>query len=191
MNYISNFEDFSILSESLRYHIDNKLSLLESVYRIESEAWFNLVNETRMLYNKNKIQLSDDDIWLVSTLVGEKAMFGDEEVYLDVPFEEEEQELTINEAEYRGRKVNLNKPFRTPGGPKKFAVYTKNDKGNIVKVTFGDPNLKVKNYDPKRAKSFRARHHCDTPGPKWKARYWSCNLSRYRKLLGLKSSRSW
>lgn len=191
MNYISNFEDFSILSESLRYHIDNKLSLLESVYRIESEAWFNLVNETRMLYNKNKIQLSDDDIWLVGTLVGEKAMFGGEEVYLDVPFEEEEQEVTINEAEYRGRKVNLNKPFRTPGGPKKFAVYTKNDKGNIVKVTFGDPNLKVKNYDPKRAKSFRARHHCDTPGPKWKARYWSCNLSRYRKLLGLKSSRSW
>ena len=97
----------------------------------------------------------------------------------------------LNEAEYHGRKVNLNKPFRTPGGPKKFAVYTKNDKGNIVKVGFGDPHLSVKNRDPKRAKSFRARLHCEKPGPKWKAKYWICNLGRYASLLNLKSNRPW
>lgn len=80
-------------------------------------------------------------------------------------------------AEYQGRKVILNKPFRTPNGPKKFAVYTKNDSGNIVIVRFGDPNMEIKRDDPERRKNFRARHHCDTnPGPKWKARYWSCKF---------------
>jgi len=78
-------------------------------------------------------------------------------------------------AEYQGRKVKLGKPFRTPKGPKKFSVYVKNDKGNVVKVNFGDPNMEIKKDNPKRRKSFRARHKCDTnPGPRWKARYWSC-----------------
>ena len=77
-------------------------------------------------------------------------------------------------AEYQGRKVTLNKPFRTPDGPKKRSVYVKNDKGNVVKVNFGDPNMKIKKSDPARRKSFRARHNCSNPGPKWKARYWSC-----------------
>ena len=77
-------------------------------------------------------------------------------------------------AEYQGRKVSLNKPFRTPDGPKKFSVYVKNQKGNVVKVNFGDPNMEIKKDNPARRRSFRARHRCDTPGPKWKARYWSC-----------------
>lgn len=73
-------------------------------------------------------------------------------------------------------KKTLNKPFRTPNGPKKFAVYVKNDKGNIVKVNFGDPNMEIKRDDPNRRKNYRARHHCDNPGPKWKANYWSCKM---------------
>lgn len=77
-------------------------------------------------------------------------------------------------AEYQGRKVTLNKPFLTPKGPKKRSVYVKNEKGNVVKVNFGDPNMKIKKSDPARRKSFRARHNCSNPGPKWKARYWSC-----------------
>lgn len=77
-------------------------------------------------------------------------------------------------SEYQGKKVKLNKPFRTPDGPKKFSVYVKNEKGNVVKVNFGDPNMKIKKNIPSRRKSFRARHNCDNPGPKWKARYWSC-----------------
>jgi hypothetical protein len=84
------------------------------------------------------------------------------------------EEIELTEAEYQGRKVTLNDPFRTPGGPKKFSVYVKNEKGNVVKVNFGDPNLSIKRDDPARRKSFRARHNCDNPGPKWKARYWSC-----------------
>ena len=78
----------------------------------------------------------------------------------------------IPEAKYRGRKVKLNKPMR--GDVKKFKVYVKNAKGNVVKVNFGDKNMRIKKSNPKRRKSFRARHNCKNPGPKWKARYWSC-----------------
>lgn len=80
------------------------------------------------------------------------------------------------ECESEAEKKTLNKPFRLPkGSKKKFGVYVKNDKGNVVKVTFGDPNMEIKRDDPERRKSFRARHQCDTnPGPKYKARYWSC-----------------
>lgn len=72
----------------------------------------------------------------------------------------------------------LGKPFRTPGEKKKFAVYVRNASGNVVKVRFGDPNLSIKRHRPARRKSFRARHNCQTPGPRWKARYWSCRQWR-------------
>jgi hypothetical protein len=79
----------------------------------------------------------------------------------------------MGEAEYQGRKVTLNKPTR--GDVKKFKVYVKDPKtGNIKKVNFGDPNMRIKKSNPKRRKSFRARHNCKNPGPKTKARYWSC-----------------
>lgn len=82
----------------------------------------------------------------------------------------------IEESEYQGRTVKLGKPFRTPGGPKKFSVYVKNDKGNVVKVNFGDPDMEIKRDDPKRRKAYRDRHNCDNPGPRWKANYWSCRM---------------
>ena len=88
----------------------------------------------------------------------------------------------IVEAEYKGRKVKLNKPTR--GDVKKFKVYVKNDNGNVVKVNFGhggtsakkkgEKTMRIKKSNPERRKAFRARHNCDNPGPKWKARYWSC-----------------
>lgn len=83
-------------------------------------------------------------------------------------------ELVTEASEYQGRKVTLNDPFRNSDGNSKFSVYVRNDKGNVVKVNFGDPNMEIKRDDPKRRASFRARHNCDNPGPKWKARYWSC-----------------
>jgi hypothetical protein len=78
----------------------------------------------------------------------------------------------MHEAEYQGRTVKLGKPMQ--GDVKKFKVYVKNGEGNVVKVNFGDPNMRIKKSNPERRKSFRARHNCDTPGPRWKARYWSC-----------------
>jgi hypothetical protein len=104
-------------------------------------------------------------------------------VKLDLDFEDGSQGVVykqqarlvkekIEEAEYQGKKVELNKPKR--GGDKKFYVYTKNDKGNVVKVSFGSPDMEIKRDDPERKKAYRARHNCDNPGPKWKANYWSC-----------------
>ena len=90
--------------------------------------------------------------------------------YINVDGLNEDQ---LEEAEYRGRKVKLNKPMR--GDVKKFKVFVKDPKtGNVKKVNFGDPNMRIKKSNPKRRKSFRARHNCDNPGPKTKARYWSC-----------------
>lgn len=87
-----------------------------------------------------------------------------------------EIEEKLNEAEYKGRKVKLNDPFRTPNGPKKFSVYVKNDAGNVVKVNFGDPKMDIKRDDPDRRKSFRARHNCDKKKDKTSAGYWSCRM---------------
>jgi hypothetical protein len=84
----------------------------------------------------------------------------------------------INEAEYQGRKVKLGKIMQ--GDVKKFKVYVKNDKGNVVKVNFGQGGdakggtMRIRKNNPEARKSFRARHNCDNPGPRWKARYWSC-----------------
>jgi len=192
MNHLFEFESYQtktdiVLSEGLKYHVDNSLTLMESVYRIESDAWLRLVNEARSLWESNILDLDNDDLFLISTDAGRIGVYEGREVLLDIPFVDEE----INEAEYRGKKVNLNKPFRTPSGPRKFAVYTKNDKGNVVKVGFGQPGRRVNNADPKKARSFRKRMRCDNPGPKWKAKYWACNVARYRKLLGIKSSNPW
>jgi len=80
-------------------------------------------------------------------------------------------------AEKKKSKAPLNKPFRLPSGSKKkFGVYVKNDKGNVVKVTFGDPNMSIKRDNPERRKAYRSRHGCDNPGPKYKANYWSCKM---------------
>ena len=94
----------------------------------------------------------------------------------DEDYDEDWDEELIEGAEYQGRKVRLNKPFRTPKGPKKFAVYVENEKGTVVIVRFGDPNMEIKRDDPQRRKNFRSRHNCDNPGPKTKARYWSCKM---------------
>lgn len=173
--------------EKFDYHLKNNLSLSESVFRIGSESWFQMINEARDLWENNVLDFGEDDLFFLQSDLGRRDFFEGVEVWLDVPFLEED----LYEAEYKGRKVNLNRPFRTPGGPRKFGVYTKNGSGKVVLVRFGQPGMRVRNDDPKRSKSFRARHNCDNPGPKWKPRYWSCNVARYRKLLGIKSSSPW
>jgi len=105
-----------------------------------------------------------------------KDMISKAEIYIQNIYDFVEARKTEESyaAEYQGRKVQLGKPFRTPGGPKKSAVYVRNGSGKVVIVRFGDPNMKIKKSDPGRRKNFRARHNCDNPGPRWKARYWSC-----------------
>ena len=114
---------------------------------------------------KEYCELEDDMI--LDELIEEEFVSWGDELY-------EDWGEPLQEAEHQGRKVQLGKPFLTPDGPKKRAVYVKNENGNVIKVNFGDPNMTIKKNDPARRRSFRARHHCENPGPKTKARYWSC-----------------
>lgn len=184
-------EDVNI-SKNLKYHLDNNILLSENIFRVYSESYFQLINEVRDLFQKNLIKLNEEDTWIVESDLGYQAKLSNGElVYLDAPIYEDELYEVLSEAKHRGKNVKLNSPFRTPGGPKKFAVYVKTPKGTIKKVTFGDPNLRIKNANKGRAKSFRARHKCDQKKDRTTAGYWSCNVGRYAKKLGLKSSRNW
>ena len=179
----------TIVSEALQYHIDNGLNLTNNVFRVYSQGYFDLVNEVRELWKEGSIELNEEDTLMVESDLGKKVKVNGEIVYLDAPFMLEDDSL--NEAVHRGKNVKLNKPFRTPGGPKKFAVYVKSPGGNVKKVTFGDPNLRVRNRNKGAAKSFRARHRCDQKKDRTTAGYWSCNVGRYAKQLGLASKNAW
>ncbi len=241
---------------SLKYHIDNGLTLSENVYRYSSDEFINLFKEARAAHSDGKIQLDDRDKFLLeSTDIGEYGEYNGMNVPLDLPmiaakkdplFEigalidemiedinliDEASSISemidfdlvkelvesmgctidmdrfrkgvdiqnetfdydgyallkasvdyVSEAEYRGRKVALNKPKR--GGSKKFYVYVKSKKGNVKKVSFGDNNLSVKFKKPGARASFAARHKCAQKKDKTKAGYWSCNIGRYWKSLG-------
>jgi hypothetical protein len=181
------------ISDSLKYHIENGLSLTNNIFRVYSEGYFKLVNEVRSLWENDLIELNEEDILMVESDLGKRVKINGEIVYLDAPFIAEEwtEEEIIEEAKHRGKNVKLNKPFRTPGGPKKFAVYVKSKGGGVKKVTFGDPKLKVRNRNKGAAKSFRARHRCDQKKDRTTAGYWSCNVGRYAKQLGLASKNAW
>lgn len=132
-----------------------------------------LSNEMKRLRDSIVDAIRDEETINSETVTNEVVLEDDQdfhEEYGYLAFSEDEADMF--EAEYQGRKVKLNKPMR--GDVKKFKVYVKNDKGNVIKVSFGDPNMKIKKSNPARRKSFRARHNCDNPGPKTKARYWSC-----------------
>jgi hypothetical protein len=176
-------------NQSQRYAVCNqrvKASLLEQVCDIIEE---NSLGNTEYIgkYNfilpeeKNYIDFGEDieemDFNSIAAFIYKNAQT-DELFYFSSKANHQIEDVVLEyvseAAEYQGRKVQLGKPFRTPDGPKKFSVYVKNDKGNVVKVNFGDPNMEIKKDDPARRRSFRARHNCDNPGPRWKARYWSC-----------------
>ena len=162
---------------SLEYHLENRLTLSENVYRYSSERFIQLFAEARDAWRDGLIELNEEDAQLLeSTDIGEYGVFEGQKVPLDLPM--------VDEAEYKGREVPLNKPKR--GGPKKFFVYVKNPKtGNVKKVNFGDSgNLSVKIKEPGARASFAARHKCAQKKDKTIAGYWSCNIGRYWKLLG-------
>lgn len=154
------------ISESLQYHIDNGMTLTENAFRVYSEGYFNLVNEVRDLWNEGKIDLNKEDILMVESDLGKKVKIGKNYIYLDAPYIYETEEETLMES-------------KTPRGHKKFAVYTKNKTGGLKKVTFGNSNLIVKE-----------NRNCSQKTDRTTAGYWSCNVKRYSKQLGLSSSNS-
>lgn len=159
------FDDCTTLSHDSMVHVSVLVKTADGVAEVDIDPYR---YETGGGYNWKKIP----DVSFEPEDVSIHIINKDPEV-----FSQHLNEELLSEAEYKGRKVKLNKPFRTPDGPKKFSVYTKNENGNVVKVNFGDPNMEIKRDDPNRRKNFRARHNCDNPGPKWKPRYWSCQAT--------------
>jgi len=186
------------LNEGIDYHKKRKIPLHESIFRMGSDAYFDMFKKARQQYNEGLLTELDwfDEEILRDTQLGEwEYVEGVGNVPLDMLIDEENHKahLDLKEAEYQGKKVDLNKPKR--GGTKKFYVYTKNKKGNVVKVSFGAKdgggNLAVKLKDPKARASFAARHDCENKKDKTKAGYWACRLPRYAKSLGLSGGGTW
>ncbi len=198
----------SLLSEGLQYHIDKKIPLFETVYRIGSDKHLALIKEARKMYSRNVIDLCEDDEALIKTHLGEFALYEGESVPLDLPMLDEsynpDQEQQDDEEDYGvgydddGRPLNekkkakkkekkdppLNKPKR--GGSKAYYVYVRDPKTKkIKKVSFGSGGLRAKIKNKEARTAFAARHNCKNKKDRTKAGYWSCNLPRYAPALGL------
>jgi hypothetical protein len=163
-----------VVSEMLDYHLKNNLSIVDTVFRVGSEAYCDLVNEVRELYKNGTIKLSENDRIIVSKLqTGTRAVF-------------------------KGKSVVLDSPSRNTGNSKKkYIVYhnsgRKDKDGNIIakKIEWGDPKLPVRNGDPEAAKNFRARHQCSSKSDQSTPGWWACNIHLFHKQLGLESDRPW
>lgn len=166
------YKEYSLLEEvkqGLQYHLDTGVPLNENIFRVGSEAYFLLYEEARKLPIQQFDELSQE---ILNSDIGRYGVYENEVVPLDSPIEEANDN------------VELNKPKR--GGSKKFYVYVKNEKGNVIKVEFGDTSgLNAKINDPAARKSFAARHQCDKKNDKTTPGYWSCRLPWFAKDLGL------
>jgi hypothetical protein len=175
------------VTKNLQYHLDNKIPLFNNIFRSHSEAFFDLINEVRFLYENRMIELSNQDAEIVESDLGKKVtLTNGKEVYLDIPVIEEE----LSEAEYKGRKVQVGRPMRNTGGGKKYVVYVKNPStGKIKKISFGDVHggLTAKVSNPKARKAFASRHQCAKKKDRMTAGYWACRINRYGHLWGGKT----
>lgn len=178
MKHIRNFNNFSVISEKLKYHLDNNKPIVENLFRPGSSSFFGLIKEARSHFDKGEVVLNGvDKILFEQTEIGKFDYFEGELVALDLPLETPEE---MNEAEYHGKDVVLNKPKR--GGSKKYHVYVKNPKtGKVKKIAFGDVHggLTAKVSNPKARKAFAARHNCKDKKDKTKAGYWACRINRF------------
>lgn len=174
------------ISEGLKYHIDNQVPLHENIYRPESNNFYSLFREARDLFKKGLLEVNNiDKDLLENTKIGEFGLYNGVKVPLDYPLTEE---YIIQEAEYNGKKVELNKPKR--GGTKKFYVFWRNPKsGRVKKISFGmaGGGLRAKLNNPKARTAFSKRMNCPQSKP-GTPKYYACRLPRYAKLLGFKTS---
>lgn len=178
----------AIVSESLKYHLDNNKPITENIFRPGSKAFFDVIKEARQLFDLGKIELCDIDREIYeSTEIGKFGWFNGELVPLDLPME---NVIELNEAEYHGKKVKLGHPMRNTGSGKKYYVYVKNPKTKkIIRVNFGDVKggLTAKVSDAEARRNFASRHKCSTKKDKTKPGYWACRLNRYGHLFGGKT----
>jgi hypothetical protein len=175
INTAINLSTIGLLEDETRYTMfeneDGQHVLSVELHRqLDIDESDDLAEDLELVYNKQGIK--DFVIEVSENDPEEETYEGNDffEAYGDLWYNEDEE---LDEAEYQGRKVKLGKPMQ--GDVKKFKVYVRDPKTkNIKKVNFGDPNMRIKKSNPARRRSFRARHNCDNPGPRTKARYWSC-----------------
>ena len=207
-------EHKNILSEGMQFHLIENIGIENNVYRPGSSRYFSLFREVRDLSEIGLYELSlAESYYINETEIGEWGFYNGDIVPLDYPILEGDESLkpsiTLEILEekrkrkkkkstkkkkignlYKGKKVELNKPRR--GGSKKFYVYVKNPKtGNIKKVQWGAKGMSVGISDPKRRKSFAARHRCHLTKDKTTAGYWACRTGRYPHLTGGKKKYTW
>lgn len=164
------------VDDVIKYHLDNNLAITENILRPYSDLFFEFYRKVKSQYQQNLIEVTSVfEKEILETDIGDFANFNGKSVPLDIP-------LLFEEGE------KLNSPQR--GGSKKFYVYTKNAKGNVIKVSFGAKegggNLAVKINDKDARNAFAARHNCSQANDKTTPKYWACRLPRYAKALGLK-----
>jgi hypothetical protein len=165
--------------------INEDKSIMDSDLRMGSEAWCDFIKVARKAKNDNEISFNENDEFLLTTDLGVTAVV-------------ENKDDLYEAVATGGKSVELDSPRRTPSGDaKKFMVYVnsgrKNKDGEIIAklIKWGDPNLTIKNDDPKASKSFRARHKCDTKTDRKTPGWWACHVHLYAKQLGLQSSKPW
>lgn len=206
-------ESKNILSEGLRFHLIEGIGIDNNIYRPGSSKYFDLFREVRDLTHMGLYELNSVEKYFINeTDIGEWGFYNGELVPLDYPvlegdealkasiplevLEEKRKRKTSKKSKskggsmYQGRKVQLNKPKK--GGSKKYYVYVKNPKtGNVKKVSWGAKGMSVGISDPKRRKSFAARHRCHLTKDKTTASYWACRTGRYPHLTGSKKKYTW
>lgn len=164
-------ENRTIISEGLKYHIENQIPLTETVYRYGSESFLKLINEVRDLYQNGKIDLSYNDIEIIKTDIGKEGIYEGKKVWLDVPMEE----VILYEAKYNGREVSLNSPSKKGSQNYVYVTGCLKDKSEVKKITYGSA-MRDKLKDADRRKAFAARHGCEGLSLKDKCtkKYWAC-----------------
>ena len=171
----------NIMSENLYYHKSQNKGVDKNIFRPGSKEFFSLFKEARSLYQQGLYNISECEKYYIEDLdIGEFGTYEGRRVPLDFPIEEGYEHLV--EAEYKGKKVELNKPKKIKGGGGRAYVYVRNDKGNVIKVKFGSSMPDAMGDSPaakKRRKSFGDRHRCSDKKDKTKAGYWSCRATKF------------
>ena len=166
----------NLLSEGLKFHLNNKIRINENIFRPGSDKYFELFAEVRKLSKNGLYKLDENEkYWINETDIGEFALYEGQKVPLDFP-------LPLDEKKKKKKNPPLNKPTRNPGGGKKYKVFVRDKKtGNIKKVTFGDSkgDLSGNWNDPKARASFAKRHRCAEKNDKTKPGYWACRAHKY------------
>lgn len=191
MKIIKNYSDY-LISENINYHIKNNISVTNNIFRIDSDSFYFLLKEVRKLYDNQIIELIDIDEELYSSSdIGRFDYYNGELVPLDIPMIS--YDSLKEEAKYKGKSVNLNKPIRS-SGPKKYKVYVKDPKTSNVKVVhFGDikGGLTAKINNPEARINFSKRHNCPSKKDKTTPGYWSCRLPKFKNLIKTDYSGYW